>query len=150
MKSFKAIALLLFLSISVFTQSKTEIPKDWKKFSNDSFSFYAPVTLKKQDVRGIDSFVEEYKNEDFTVEFDYGWYENTAGNCDEPISVSVDKQAAKICFYKDEEIDKEKPFVTAISFLKLGKQTKFTFWVLSKTEALQKEAEKIVRSIEFK
>ncbi len=150
MKTVIAVAFGLFLSINILAQTKTTIPKDWEKFSNQIFSFHAPKTLRKLNVRGRDSFVEEYKNEEITVKFDYGLYGNDAGNCSNPVSTTIANKSAKICFYEDLEIDKDKPFVTAISFVKLGKQTKFTFWVRSKTKELQKEAEKIVHSIKLK
>lgn len=151
MKSTILILSVLFLSVSVVAQSKTVIPDDWKKFSNNFFSFYAPSALIGKSGVGTDSFIGEYKNESMSIGFDYGLYENDAGNCSNPISVTLDKKRAKICFYENAEIDKDKPFVTAVSFPKLekGGYTKLTFWVLSKNEALQKEAEKIVRSIKF-
>jgi hypothetical protein len=151
MKKLIAVVFGLFLSLNILAQTKTTIPKDWEKFSNNFFSFYAPSTLKGQSGVGTDSFVGKYKNEAMTIGFDYGSYENDTGNCSDSISATIDKKRAKICFYKDKEIDKDKPFVTAIAFPKLGKggYEKLTFWVRSKTKELQKEAEKIVRSIKF-
>jgi hypothetical protein len=146
------ILLVAFSAVFGPAQPKKEIPKGWTEFANDSFSFYAPKTLKKQEVRGIDSFVGEYRSDNLTVKFDYGWYGNTAGNCPQPVSATVYGKAAKICLYENAEIDKDKKYVTAIVFANLDArgQTKLTFWVLSKTKESQKEAEKIVRSIKFK
>jgi hypothetical protein len=79
MKRVTAILFVLLFSTAGFAESKTVVPKNWEKFSNNFFSFYAPTTLKKQSVNGDDSVVEEYKNEQMTVTFDYGFYPNDAG-----------------------------------------------------------------------
>ncbi|HEX8250520.1 MAG TPA: hypothetical protein VF599_20260 [Pyrinomonadaceae bacterium] len=152
MKFLFLISFALFALLSALAQEKNNVPKDWMKFDNGIFSFYAPKTLKKQDIDGIDSFFEEYKDENQIVSFDFGIYRNSAGNCEKPISATIDGKSAKICFYEDSENDEDKKYMTAIAFQKLGKsgQSHLTFWVLSKNTELQKEAEKIVRSIKFK
>ncbi|HQU86855.1 MAG TPA: hypothetical protein PKY59_27220 [Pyrinomonadaceae bacterium] len=56
----------------VNTESIKEIPKDWRKIETDYFSFSIPPTMKNQNVRGIDSEVMSFENEEMTLDIEYG------------------------------------------------------------------------------
>src|SRR5687767_10327275 len=45
----------------------------WDLINADGkFKFYLPHNMQKQDIYGIDSYVEEYRNKSMRVSFDYG------------------------------------------------------------------------------
>src|SRR5262245_15224013 len=53
------------------------LSQDWKRVDVDGLFFLSlPADMKKQNVRGIDSSVGEYRNERMKVYFDYGIYSN--------------------------------------------------------------------------
>ncbi len=47
--------------------SITEIPKDWQKIETDYFSFSIPRTMKNKNVKGIDSFVMQFENDEIKL-----------------------------------------------------------------------------------
>lgn len=51
-----------------------EIPKDWQKIETDYFSFLIPPTMKNKNVRGIDSFVMKFENDEMTLLVESGDY----------------------------------------------------------------------------
>ncbi|MGI8885246.1 MAG: hypothetical protein ACR2IA_13505 [Pyrinomonadaceae bacterium] len=89
LKPQKILVLLLFLALTILslscqkqtatsfenikevTQTK-EIPNDWQKIETDDFSFSIPPTMKKNDVRGTDSPVIEFENDEITVHIENG------------------------------------------------------------------------------
>lgn len=62
---------------SVYIQSET--PKDWKRIETNSFSFSIPQSLKKNNVTGIDSFVLQFKNNEMTLDIEWGDYSQDVG-----------------------------------------------------------------------
>ncbi len=149
--------ILIFSAITAFTQTKSqefpsEIPDNWKLFFNDEFSFYAPDSLENRNLRGKDSFIGKYTNEEMEIRFDYGWFCNSCGTCDKPVIANVDNKSAAICTYEDKEAGKDKKYVKSIRFSKLdfNGQTTLALWVKCKTIQCQTDAEKIIRSIKFK
>lgn len=61
------------------TKTPNEIPKDWKRVETDSFSFSIPQTLKKNNVRGIDSNVLQFENEELILDIEWGDYSEDVG-----------------------------------------------------------------------
>ena len=87
----KQTSLLLLISLALFCKAScelfgdnrssvvedlTDIPADWIEFDAEGkFTFMGSPDLKKRDdITGIDSFVEAYRGERFHVFFDYGRY----------------------------------------------------------------------------
>jgi len=77
------ITILFGLTISTLscqTQTTTsfkankEIPKDWQKIETDYFSFSIPPTMKRNDLRGTDSQMMGFENDEISLELDYGMY----------------------------------------------------------------------------
>lgn len=72
----------LFLSCQKQTAAPlaavADVPKEWQKIETDYFSFSIPPTMKKNDVRGIDSQVMQFENDEITLDLDYGMYSTSA------------------------------------------------------------------------
>ena len=50
-----------------------KLKQGWDIINADGkFKFHIPQNMQKQDTQGIDSYVEEYRNENMRVSFDYG------------------------------------------------------------------------------
>lgn len=61
------------------TKTPNEIPKDWKRVETDAFSFSIPQTLKKNNVRGIDSNVLQFENDEMILDIEWGDYSEDVG-----------------------------------------------------------------------
>jgi uncharacterized protein YcfL len=73
--------------------------------ADDKFIFYIPQNMQKQDSQGIDSYVEEYRNENMRVSFDYGIYSDPLdGYSMEPeykeMKEVISGREAKIVYFK--------------------------------------------------
>jgi len=70
------IILLTFFSMALAQTSLAQTRETWKKIENLYFSFSIPKDFKKANMRGIDSFVEEYVTDGIDLSFDFGMYSN--------------------------------------------------------------------------
>jgi hypothetical protein len=87
-KTLIVLILLVFtlFSLSCFKQSATsfekvkkdspitEIPRDWQKIETDYFSFSIPPTMKNNNVKGFDSVVMQFENDEIKLDIEYGDY----------------------------------------------------------------------------
>ena len=75
----------LFLSCQnqVVVSNKTqkevhrEVPRDWQRIETEFFSFSIPANMKNNDVRGIDSYVMQFENDEIILDLDYGMHSTT-------------------------------------------------------------------------
>lgn len=51
-----------------------DVPSDWIKLDTREFSLHAPTGTSYEPLQGIDSFVGQFRNSAFVIEFDYGSY----------------------------------------------------------------------------
>lgn len=72
--------LLLFLIGAVacvsssLAQEKSDVPDGWTRINVCRISLYAPPDLKNSGMKGIDSCVAQFANNDITLYLDYGVY----------------------------------------------------------------------------
>lgn len=73
------------------------ITTDWNRISTASVSVLAPSDLSDSQPQGIDSEVGQFESDDFSIEWDYGWYSNPLDNVDatEERSIVVDGYEAR-------------------------------------------------------
>jgi len=55
-------------------QEKSDVPDGWTEINICRISFFAPPDLKNQDLKGIDSCVAQFANNDIALYMDYGLY----------------------------------------------------------------------------
>lgn len=67
-------ALLILLGMAVFSAAAARGEEEWKKIDTGWFSFSAPASFKKVEVKGIDSFVGRYVADGISLDFDYSLY----------------------------------------------------------------------------
>ena len=91
----RCFVLLLILATGCVTPRQSE----WQLQDAGQFTFLLPSDMHKTKLRGIDSYVSEFKGRDMTISFDYGMWSNDFS--DWPAStdfevVSIDGLPAKI------------------------------------------------------
>jgi len=149
MRLIKAKTILLVLAVLAscsgsYKTNVTKLPDDWQLIkAGDKFTFRAPSDLRPSNVKGIDSFVGEYKSPTLVLSFDYGWYSNSLN--DEGYSgswTSIDGRRAWIATKDDN---------TGVHFPRVDdadEKTKLTMFAKLKGSSIE-TVHKIFRSIEF-
>ena len=94
----------------------------WKRVDADGLFFLSlPEDMKKQDVRGIDSSVGEYRNGRMVVSFDYGIYSNPLESySDKPeykeSLKNIGGKKAKIVYFSNTRADSKYKYFSAVHF----------------------------------
>jgi hypothetical protein len=134
----------------------------WKRVDADGLFFLSlPVDMKKQDVRGIDSSVGEYRNGRMVVSFDYGNYSNRLESySDKPEYKenlkNIGGKKAKIVFFLNTGADSKYKYYSAVHFPEVVKSrfanmnTKLTLDVEFNDESDNVIAQAIFESIVFR
>lgn len=132
----------------------SQLPDNWKYINADnSFGFYVPPDMKKDEVQGIDSYVGKFHNNGLELSFDYGIYSDPLEYSKEPdykeVWVKIDGKSAKIVTFHKPSGYKDFSDVAAVHFPQIGKETKLTMWVYCKSPDEQQVAKTIFSSIQF-
>ena len=160
------ITLLLFLMLLLpGCQSKSqnattaETPKlkeGWKIINADGkFTFHIPENMQKQDIHGIDSYAEEYRNERMRVSFDYGIYSDPWDKySSEPeykeIKEVISSREAKIVYFEPKSLGSEYKYYAGVHFPAVQEGgSKLTVVVVFNDENDWETARTIFRSIHF-
>ena len=89
--------------------------------ADNKFIFNIPQNMQKQDTHGIDSYVEEYRNNNMRVSFDYGIYSDPLdGYSMEPeykeIKEVISGREAKIVYFKPTSFASEYKYYAGVHF----------------------------------
>jgi hypothetical protein len=89
--------------------------------AHDKFIFHIPQNMQKQDIQGIDSYVEEYRNTNMRVSFDHGIYSDPLdGYSMEPeykeIKEVISGREAKIVCFKPTSFASEYKYYAGVHF----------------------------------
>lgn len=134
----------------------------WKRVDADGLFFLSlPEDMKKQNVRGVDSSVGQYRNGRMVVSFDYGIYSNPLESySDKPgykeTLKSIDGKKAKIVFFSNTRRDSKYKYYSAVHFAEVQKNRfanmniKLTLDVEFNEESDNAIAQTIFESIVFK
>jgi hypothetical protein len=68
--------IFLFVTVMVAMEALGQDHQDWSKVTNQVFSFSIPASWKKSNVKGMDSYHEEYLGAGIKLSFSLGRYEN--------------------------------------------------------------------------
>ncbi|MBS1797810.1 MAG: hypothetical protein JSS81_28570 [Acidobacteria bacterium] len=156
----------------------SEVPQDWKTIETDFFSVAVPPTMKKLDLRGIDSQVMGFENDEIRFVIEYGAYSTDVGFSlkyyeGESEPVVIDGKTVELISYnanKPLENPKgavnadgrnasgpvEKPYVTGVQFPRDGlvfapnRHLTASFIASYKTSEDRETAQTILASIKFK
>ena len=123
----------------------------WKKIEHGSFSFSVPSTFKKTDAHGVDSFVEEYVDDNIKLSFDYGIFSNNFGDWPKDTKfedVKVGGKAARLGTVAH-EFHPGFPYACQIR-INLKDGVALSMFAACKSEKDLALARKILESIEFK
>ena len=157
-------SLLIVVSglLCISPMASGTVPSDWKKVDAEGrFSFFLPPDMEEHPVKGIDSYVGEYRNSDVALSFDYGWWSDSFKYYPsrpqyQEATVEIDGKAAKVITFFRSEHDNPFPYVAAIHFADVGTGpgeggmiTKLTLWADCKSPADQDIAKEIFSSIKF-
>src|SRR5262245_12821922 len=99
----------------------------WKRVDADGLFFLSlPEDMKKQNVRGIDSSVGEYRNVRMVVSFDYGIYSNPlesySGRPEYKESLkNIGGKKAKIVVFSNTRADSKYKYYSAVHFPEVEK-----------------------------
>src|ERR1044072_4378283 len=160
----KQIFLLLLIVISCplvgMAQSEVAAPGGWKRIdANGHFSFYLPPEMKKQDVQGIDSYVEVYSSETMKLNFDYGQYSNHLDNEGEEDyqaeMIEIAGRKAKVVTFTIKNGEPGYSYYAGVYFSDAGTierrfpKPELTVGVSCKSRADQETAKKIFSTIRF-
>jgi hypothetical protein len=66
-------AIIACVSFSL-AQEKSDVPDGWIRINICRISFFAPPDLKNKDMKGADSCVAQFANNDIALYIDYGLY----------------------------------------------------------------------------
>lgn len=123
----------------------------WTVVDARKFQFSVPPDIKAVPVRGIDSFVGQYKGTNLSFDFDYGEYSNPLDGCVGPEHVErIDGKEAKIVEGCNSG---SSPFGYAIGVHfphVIGNEIKLTVFATCKTTNDYETAKTIFRTIRFK
>lgn len=89
--------------------------------AHGKFIFSIPQNMQKQDTHGIDSYVEEYRNKNMRVSFDYGIYSDPLdGYSMEPeykeIKEVISGREVKIVYFKPTSFASEYKYYAGVHF----------------------------------
>lgn len=129
----------------------------WDMINADGkFTFYLLQNMQKQDTFGIDSYVEEYRNQNMRLSFDYGIYSDPLdsyfGESEfKEFKEVISGRDAKIVFFKPASFDSVYKYFAGIHFpaVKEG-ENQLTMVVQFNNEKDLETAKSIFRSIYFK
>jgi len=134
----------------------------WKRVDADGLFFLSlPEDMKKQNVRGIDSSVGQYRNGRMVVSFDYGIYSNPLESySDKPDYKenlkNIGGKKAKIVFFSNTRADSKYKYYSAVHFPEVEKNRfanmniKLTLDVEFNEESNNAIAQAIFESIAFR
>jgi hypothetical protein len=134
----------------------------WKRVDADGLFFLSlPEDMKKQEVRGIDSSVGQYRNGRMMVSFDYGIYSNPLESySDKPDYKenlkNIGGKKAKIVFFSNTRADSKYKYYSAVHFPEVEKNRfanmniKLTLDVEFNEESDNAIAQAIFESIAFR
>ena len=123
--------------------------------ADDKFRFYIPQNMQKQDTHGIDSYVEEYRNKNMRVSFDYGIYSDPLDAYSmEPeyqeIKEVISGREVKIVYFKPTSFASEYKYYAGVHFPTVQEGgSKLTMVVEFNDEKDWETAKTIFRSIYF-
>lgn len=134
----------------------SKLTQGWDIINADGkFIFYIPQNMQKRDTHGIDSYVEEYRNKNMRVSFDYGLYSDPLdGYSMEPeyreIKEVISGREVKIIYFKPTSFASEYKYYAGVHFpaVKEG-GSKLTMLVEFNDEKDYEAAKTIFRSISF-
>jgi hypothetical protein len=153
MRHFFRIALLAVVChcLHCFAAPPVEIPPGWTTVDSQKFKFSIPPDLKEVSIRGIDSFVGQYKGTNLSLSFDYGDYSDPLIHCQGAAHVEeIDGKTAKIvteCYSRRGDSPRHG---IGVHFPKLGRDTKLTVLVECNSTNDFETAKTIFRTIRFK
>lgn len=129
-------------------------PNGWVQVDAKKFSFYVPSDIKAVPVRGIDSFVGEYKCDSISLSFDYGQYSNRLENEGESGYASrkerIGGKSAKIASFHYPNTGHPFDHAIGVHFPQVaGKEVRLTVFATCKTTNDYETAKTIFRTIKF-
>ena len=142
------------------SQSEVAAPEGWQRIdAKGRFSFYIPPEMKKQDVHGIDSYVEKYSSDTMRLGFDYGQYSNHLDNEGEEDyqaeMIEIDGRNAKLVTFTIKNGEPGYSYYAGVYFSDVGatdrrfRKPELTGGVSCKSKADQETAKKIFSTIRF-
>ena len=161
----KITLLLLLVLILSGCKSISQIPikaevsglrQGWDLINADGkLKFYLPHNMQKQDIYGIDSYVEEYRNKNMRVYFDYGIYSDPLDGYSmeleyKEIKEVISGREAKIVLFKATSFVSEYTYFAGVHFAAVKEDgSKLTMMVEFNDEKDHETAKIIFRSIYF-
>lgn len=153
--SCQTIFLFMFLVNTSFPQ-RLEVPKNWKRYDLELFSFSAPSDLISEPFEGKDSSVWKYNNKNLKLIIDLGLYsakpeEDKFEKNYREESIKIGKKKATIVFFKFRNSNlKEFKNIAAVYFYRVGSnKSKMSIIAYCRTQNEQKLARKIFMSVKF-
>jgi len=61
-------------ALFLLAQQKPDVPDGWTRINICHISFYAPPDIRNKGIKGVDSCVAQFANNDITLYLDYGLY----------------------------------------------------------------------------
>jgi hypothetical protein len=153
------IIILLAFPISTLAQTK-HLPKNWKRIKICDFTFSAPQTFQDLKVKGIDSCVGSFQDEELSLTFDYGRYsgkfqksESTFNFKQQPLLIGG--RLGKFVTFESKPSETVKRYYAGI-YVELGKKnrqipmiTKFNMCISGRSEKVLETARQIFKTIKF-
>ena len=153
--------------------TQTQIPKGWKLFDLDRFSFLLPESMEDKKARGIDSAVWHFEDKEMEIYIDSGMYTNDFQDLRESYEVKeekvkIDGKNVKFFIWDENknisetyEVNKdgsikphevfEKRFSIGVYFQEgKSRYSGTNFVITTKTLEGQETAKKVLQSIKFK
>ncbi len=141
-------SLCLFVAMLLAAVGSGQEEQSSQKIQNKSFSFSIPLSLKKSDAHGIDSFVEEYVGAGIKLSFDFGIYSNNFGDRPKDTKfekVKINGRAARIGTAKH-EFPEGYPHSTQV-YIQVSENVALSMFAACKSEKEVAMAKKVFESI---
>jgi len=149
-------------------ESMKEIPKDWQEIETNYFSFSIPPMMKRTYLRGTDSQMMGFENDEIYLELDYGIYSTKIESSrfeQKKEQILIDGKKTTLISFDENKLDKdiskrfgtkEKHFIAGVNFPHdsemIAKGFRFTASFIASCATLESKetAKTILQSIKFK
>lgn len=131
-------------------------PAGWTKVDTGKFVFYVPSDIKTVPVRGIDSFVGQYKGNTISLSFDYGFYSSRLEDAEGGSGYTahwerIGGKKARIASFYFPNTGNPFDYAIGVHFPEAaGKDVRLTVFATCKSTNEYETARMIFRTIKFK
>jgi hypothetical protein len=139
----------MFSVLLVASCATEPVPAGMKRLQTPSFSLLMPESMVEVEIRPIDSYVREFKNDALILSLDYGMYSDPLdyANARRSEWTVIDGRRARLVEFEQEVKDRRS--CSAVHFPQLDPERSLTVYLCGASPVDRTLADQIFRSIRF-